>query len=58
MESPVPDLHYYQMVAKSKGISKEDLQGELIDLIKENKSYIGSMQILIERIENESLEKV
>jgi len=61
MENPVPDLLYYERVAKMKGLDVEALRSEILDLIKETKSYIGAVQQIIKKYnleENYEVEEV
>jgi hypothetical protein len=43
MESPVPDLIYYQRIVENKKIPEEAVRSELQDLINEVKIYIASI---------------
>jgi hypothetical protein len=58
MDKPILDLTYYQKIAEIHGIPKEVFQRELIDLIKETKSYIGAVQILTKKISKGDLKTI
>ena len=52
MIESIPSFNNCIELARYKGISEDTLKYELVELIKENSSYIKSMKILIERLNN------